>query len=85
MAKNDIHSFKPGTRLAFDENISDRTIGRYARDGCIIVFVAKKGQPDEEWLWQAYEAGADVVFSYDLDIPNILEKEKINDMRWREP
>jgi hypothetical protein len=83
--KNDIHTYPPGTKLAFDVNISDRTMGRYARDGCVIVFVAKDGQPDEEWIWQAYEAGAEVVLSYDLDIPNLIEKENLLGMKWREP
>ncbi len=79
-----IHSYPDGTMIAFDENISDKTMGAYARSGCIIVYVAKEAEPDEQWVDKAIANGAEVIISHDLDIPNYLQKLGSN-IEWREP
>lgn len=79
-----IHTFPLGTRLAFDENIADRTIGAYARSGCIVVYVSPHGTADEVWMEEAWARGAEVCISKDADIGNIIQKENY-DMRWEIP
>lgn len=79
-----IHIFKQGTKVAFDENIGNPTIGKYARSGCIVVYVAPHGAEDEVWVEEAWTRGAEVIISRDLDIGNIIDKENY-DMKWVEP
>ena len=83
--KPGIHHFVSGTRLAFDENISNRVIGEYARSGCIIVYVSPKGTSDDVWVAEAYSRGAEVILSWDLDVGNIIDKENYSGVQWREP
>lgn len=61
-------------RLAFDQNVSNKELGRIARLGYEIVYVAGDGESDEEWLRKAIDLGAERVYSSDLDIPNLLDK-----------
>lgn len=84
MAKG-LHDFPPGTRLAFDENIGDKTIGQYARSGCVIVYVAPKGAADEDWVAEAYSRGAQFALSWDLDVGNIIDRNEYSGIEWREP
>lgn len=67
--------------LAFDVNISNKEIGRYAREGHIIVCCCKEAETDEAFLERAFEAGADYILSQDADIGIIIEKEGY-DMIW---
>lgn len=78
------HEFKDGTRLAFDENIADREMGSYARDGNIIVCVAKHAEADEDWVDRAFQRDADVCISNDSDVGNYIQKMDYP-MRWKLP
>lgn len=85
MAKRrDSSDIAPGTRVACDVNVGDRDIGRMTRRGLIVVCVAKPSEPDEDFLWRAYAAGATVVFSQDADIGNIIDRNNWTDVQWRE-
>lgn len=64
-------------KVAFDVNYADVAMGHVARKGHEIVCVAQTGEQDELWLERAMNKGAEVVFSRDLDIPNIIQR-----MRW---
>lgn len=70
--------------VALDENYSDKFIGSLSRAGYNVVYVAKHGQPDEEWLDQALKSGASIVYSKDLDIPLYLERWGFDDVIWIE-
>lgn len=83
LPQHEFGEFDQQMRLAFDVNVSCRAIGRFAREGHIIVCCCKEGESDEDFLARAWEAGADVVFSQDADIGNIIEKEKYDGMKWR--
>lgn len=72
-----------GTKVAFDVTYSDKTIGAYSRHGHHVVCVARPGETDESWVGRAMEAGAEIVFSEDSDVGNILERENWFFMKWR--
>lgn len=78
-----IHEFTPGTRLAFDVNVSNAEIGAYVRNGCIGVLCAQKSESDESWVHRAFMADCDVCLSQDADVGNIIEKEGYEGMRWK--
>ncbi len=61
-------------RLAFDVSYSDKLIGGIARKGHQIVCVAGHGETDEKWFSRAVENGAEIIFSRDSDIINLLAK-----------
>lgn len=66
-------------RIACDVNISNRDIGELARDGFVIVCVAAPGEDDESWLERALGQDVDVIISQDLDIPNLLDRWRVED------
>lgn len=74
--------FAPGTRLACDVNIPNKVVGMYARMGCVIVYVAKVGEPDEEWVDNAYKAGAEVIIGQDADLGILIQQNNYEGMRW---
>lgn len=72
-------------KLALDVNISNRDIGELAREGYVIVCVAKRGEEDQLWLERALAEDVDVIISQDLDIPNLLDRWRVaNDVLWFE-
>ncbi len=72
----------PGSKLAFDVNVSNKDIGQYARAGYVIVCCCEPSESDESFLDRAWVAGATHVFSQDADIGNIIQKENY-DMIWK--
>lgn len=60
--------------LAFDVTVSNKEIGRLARAGHRVVCVAQDGEFDETWVLRAINNGAEIIFSDDLDILNILDR-----------
>lgn len=84
MKKKSDGQVEAGTRVACDVNVGDRDIGRMTRRGLVVVCVAKQGEADEDFLWRAYGAGAQVVFSQDADIGNIIDRNGWNDIQWKE-
>lgn len=69
--------------VAFDENYSDKFMGKVARDGNPVVYVAPQGSPDEMWIMEAYYRGAEVIYSKDLDVPNFIEQKSLP-IEWRQ-
>ena len=68
-------------KLAFDISYSDRLIGSMARKGHQIVCVAAHGETDESWFARAMANGAEIVFSRDHDLVNLLAKKKGSKVR----
>lgn len=72
-------------KVAVDVNVSNREIGELAREGCVIVCVARRGEDDQAWLERALAEDVDIIISQDLDIPNLLDRWRVaNDVLWFE-
>ena len=71
-------------RVALDVNISNFQIGTLARNGDLVVCVAKASESDEVWLTRALDRDADIVISQDLDVPNLLDKWRVDGVLWFE-
>lgn len=78
----DLRVFPQGSKLAFDVNVSDRLIGRYARAGNIVVACALPAETDESFVGRAFAAGATHIFSQDADIGLIIDKEGYDGVVW---
>lgn len=59
-------------RLAIDNQISKVTVKKLQKHYEVVLWAANL--PDEIWVEDAYDDGADVFISPDLDVPNILDR-----------
>ena len=71
-------------KVALDVNVSNYVIGQIARLGDEIVCVAQSSESDHDWVGRAVDKGAEVIVSQDLDVPNLLDKWRVEGVLWFE-
>jgi hypothetical protein len=67
-------------KLAIDNQISKYVVQRLKQHYEVVRTAGN--DPDEIWLNDALDLGADVFISPDLDVPNFLDKAKADDAVW---
>lgn len=66
--------------IACDNQVSKDFCKRFEKHGFAVVVYAGD-RADEDWVFDAIGAGAEVIVSPDLDIPNMLDKYNV-DVDW---
>lgn len=60
-------------KIALDCNIGKKRYQEFIDLGYAVVSIAKEGEPDDQWVGRAFNAGARFVISNDGDVPKIIE------------
>ena len=66
--------------IAVDNQISLRVVEKLKRKYKVVVWAGNK--PDDVWIEEALDLGANIFISPDLDVPNYLDKLNANWTKW---